>query len=126
MKKITFALVILMLVAFPATAYADGGTTNNPHSFELDMDCEGQTVTVTVPIRHSAAGKVLGGGIAIVHSFYIDFDDDGVFETPDELMWSHLGQGIQTTWCTWRWQDPEYPYYDPYLHGMDIQFVPPQ
>ena len=116
MKKATCALVVLMLAALAVTANAD--VSNNPHSFELDMLCSGYIIHVTVPVINGEGAKVAGGGIAISRTHYIDFNDDGVF-TPDELVafrWN--GQGIETTWCTWTWGN------DPFVHGMDIQFVP--
>ncbi len=120
MKKIVFALVILMLAAFPIKVFADGGITNNPNSFELDMDCDGETVQVTIPVITSNGAKVSGGGIANAFTHYIDFNFNGVFEG-DELVATILhGQGVKTTFCTWTWNN------DPFLHGMDIQFVPPR
>ena len=118
MKKATFALVVLMLAALSGTANA--GVGNNPNSFELDMLCGDQVVHVTVPDIHGEGAKVAGGGIAISRTHYIDFNFNDVFED-DELVASRLnGRGIQTTFCTWTWDN------DPFLHGMDIQFVPPR
>ncbi len=118
MKKMTFALVVMLVAAFTGTASATKiHIDHNPNSFELDMNCDGQTVHTTIPVITAAAGQVAGGGLAIAFTHYIDFDGDGFFE-PDELVASILhGQGVQTTWCTWRWDR------DPFLHGMDIQFI---
>lgn len=116
MKKMTLVLVVLLLAAFPAGASADMG--DNPHSFEVDMNCEGLTVHVTVPVIASLAARVEGDGIATPFTHYIDFNGDGLF-TPNELVFSILnGKGIRTTFCTWRWNA------DPYLHGMDVKFSP--
>jgi hypothetical protein len=116
MKKMTLLLVVLLLAAFSIGASADMG--DNPHSFEVDMNCNGNIVHVTVPVITSLAARVEGDGIATPFTHYIDFNDDGVF-TPDELVFSLLkGKGIRTTFCTWRWDN------DPFLHGMDIKFSP--
>ncbi len=113
MKKMILVFVVLMLAAFIGTANADVG--NNPHSFELDMDCEGQIVHVTVPIKDSAAGQVSDGRIAIVRNYYIDFHDGNGWV----LMFAS-GKGHETIFCTWTWD------IDPFDHGMDIQFAPPK
>lgn len=113
MKKMMLVLVVLMLATFGGTASADVG--NNPHSFELDMLCDGQVVHVTVPITSSAAGQVSDGRIAIVRNYYIDFHDGNGF-----VLVFASGKGHQTTYCTWTWDRDEYG------HAMDIQFVPPK
>ena len=116
MKRMTLVLCVLMLAAFVGTANADVG--NNPNSFELDMNCSGETVHITVPVKMAGAGQVSDGRIGISHSHYIDFNDDGRFED-DELVFAN-GKAHQMTFCTWTWGN------DPYLHGMDIQFVAPK
>jgi len=118
MKKVAFALVVLMLVALAATAAADSG--DNPNSFELDMNCEGETVHVTLPSVHACGGHVEGGGVACPMTHYIDFDFDGLFEADELIGAVPRNGGPQTTWCTWTWGN------DPFTHGMDIQFVPPE
>jgi hypothetical protein len=116
MKKRTFVLVLLMLAAFSVTASA--GVENNPHSFEIDMSCGGQIVHTVVPVINGEGGKTSDGRIAVSRSHYIDFNFDGDF-SPDELVgWRLNGKGIQTTWCTWTWDN------DPFVHGMDVQFLP--
>jgi hypothetical protein len=116
MKKLTIAAVVLMLAVFASTAAADVG--NNPNHFELDMDCEGETVHITVPVITSNGAKVSDGGIAHMRTHYIDFSGNGEFE-PEEAVGSWgMGRSVKTTWCTWTWDS------DPFLHGMDIQFSP--
>jgi hypothetical protein len=118
MKKMTLAFAVLMLAVFSGAANADVG--NNPNSFELDMDCEGEWVHITVPVINAEASQVSDGRVAISRTHYIDFNFNGEFEQ-DELVASILrGRGIQTTFCTWIWDN------DPFVHGMDIQFVPPK
>jgi hypothetical protein len=116
MKKMRFVLVVLLLAAIPVMASA--GVDNNPNSFELDMNCEGQIVHVTVPVINGEGGKVSDGRIAVSRTHYIDFDFDGVFEEDELVVWRLQGQGIRTTFCTWTWDN------DPFVHGMDIQFLP--
>jgi hypothetical protein len=117
MKRMILVLAVLMLAVFPTTAYAGG---NNPNSFELDMNCSGEIVHITVPVITSNGAKVSGGGIANAFTHYIDFNSDGVF-ADDELVATILhGRGVKTTFCTWTWDN------DPFLHGMDIQFIPPR
>lgn len=102
-----------------ATAYADGGVTNNPNHFELEMNCGDTTVLITVPMIMSNGGQVDDGRIAHIRTHYIDFGDGN----GPQLVGSWGGRGNQTVWCTWIWPE-ESPYYDPLLHGMDIQFSP--
>lgn len=118
MKKATLALVVLLLAALASTAAADVGS--NPSSFELVMDCEGGPVYITVPGLMSNGAHVSDGRIAHARTHYIDFDGDGELEEEEGelVVIVGRGQGVQTIWCTWTWDD------DPFLHGMDIQFSP--
>jgi hypothetical protein len=116
MKKATLALVVLLLAALASTAAADVG--NNPNHFELVMYCEGEPVFITVPGFTSNGAHVSDGRIAHARTHYIDFDEDGELEEGELVVTVGRGRGIQTTWCTWTWDD------DPFLHGMDIQFSP--
>jgi len=117
MKKVAFALVVLMLVALTGTAAAD--PSNSPNSFELDMNCEGQTIHVLI-VSLMGAARVEGGGVALARTHYIDFNGDGLFAEDELVGVAGRGQGVETTWCTWTWGN------DPFLHGMDIQFIPPE
>lgn len=116
MKKIMFVLVALMLAAVPVTVYADGGITNNPNHFELNMNCDGEMILVTIP---NAFGMTPGftddGRIAHPRTHKIDFEQDGEWDV--EFLLSQ-GKGFDTVLCTWTWEN------DPYLHGMDVQFTP--
>ena len=116
MKKRTLLLVVLLLAAFPPGAAA--GVGNNPNSFEIEMNCAGQVIHVTVPALMSGGGHVEGGGIATPFTHYIDFNDDGVFEQDELVGFILKGKGVMTTFCTWRWDN------DPFQHGMDIKFSP--
>ena len=117
MKRIMVVFVVLILAVFPTSVFAGG---NNPNSFELDMDCGDKKIHITIPAITSNGAKVFGGGIANAFTHYIDFNLSDTFED-DELVATILhGQGVKTTFCTWKWDN------DPYLHGMDIQFVPPR
>jgi hypothetical protein len=115
MKKVTLALVVLLLAALASTVSAD--VENNPNSFLLVMDCEGEEVAITVPGFPSNGAHVTDGRIAHARTHYIDFDGDG-FQDYDLVETAGRGQGIQTTWCTWTMDG------DPFTHGMDIQFSP--
>ena len=118
MKKMALVFVVLLFAAFVGTANA--GVGNNPNSFVVEMTCGDEIVEVTVPVISGLGAKVTGGGIAVARTHYIDFNFSGTFE-PDELVASNLhGQGIKTVFCTWHWDR------DTFLHGMDIQFVPPK
>ena len=114
MKKIMFILVVLALTAFPTIAYAGDGIQNNPNHFELDMNCDGEYVHVTIPTISSSGGRTEYGVIGHPRTHYIDFGDGNGFQ----LVGSWGGRGNQTVWCTWTWDR------DPFVHGMDIQFSP--
>ncbi len=111
MKKIVFVLVALVLMAFPVTVYAGD---NNPNSFELALHCGGDVIHATIPTITSSGGHTDDGRIGHPRTHYIDFGDGLGFQ----LVGSWGGKGNQTVWCTWTWDN------DPFVHGMDIQFVP--
>ena len=124
MKKIMLVLVALMLMAFPVTVYAEGGIDNNPNHFELDMNCGGEMIHVTIP---SGAGELSGGrtddgivGHPRTHKIDLNYAENGnVFDGTWEYEFVlSKGKGFDTVFCTWTWDR------DPYLHGMDIQFSP--
>jgi hypothetical protein len=116
MKKIMFLLFALLLAAFPATAYADGGINKNPNSFEVDAYCGEQIIHMTVPTSYGfTPGLTDDNRVAHPRTYKEDWNGDGVWEV--NLVLSQ-GRGFNTIFCTWTWDR------DSYLHGMDIQFVP--
>jgi hypothetical protein len=120
MKKVIFALIVIVLFAFPGLANADVGS--NPNNFELALHCGGEVIHVTIPNLASNGGRstdAIEKVVGHVRSHYLDFNGDGEF-TFDERVHFVNGLGYQTTWCTFTWDN------DPFLHGMDIQFVPPK
>jgi hypothetical protein len=111
MKKTLLVLVVLMIAMLPTQVYA---VDKNPNSFELDMNCGGEIVHITVPALMSNAGLTDDGRIGHARTHYIDFNDGNGFQ----LIGSWGGRGNQTVWCTWTWDN------DPFVHGMDMQFSP--
>lgn len=120
MKKIMLTLILIVVFAFPGLANADVG--NNPNNFELYLHCENEIVHVIIPNLASNGGRTteaIEKVVGHVRSHYLDFNEDGEF-TLDERVHYVNGLGYQTTWCTFTWDK------DPFVHGMDIQFVPPK
>lgn len=127
MKKIMVILVVLVLITFPTPASAGDGILNNPNHIELDMNCEGDMIHVIIP---SSAGGSSGGrtedgivGHPRTHKIDINYAEngnefDGTWEYEFVLA---KGKGFDTIFCTWTWAYDEFQF----LHGMDIQFVPP-
>ena len=114
MKKIMFVLVVLTLIAFPVTVFADDGITNNPNHFELDMYCQDSIIHAVVPNYYGLTPGFTDDG-RIVHpvTHLIDYEQDGTWDV--EFMLSH-GKKFDTVFCTWTWDNDEY------LHGMDVWF----
>lgn len=114
MKKMIFILVVLALAAFPAPVFADGGITNNPNSFEVDIYCAGETIHAKIPNFYGVTpGFTDDGRVAHAITHKIDFEPDGSWDV--EVILSK-GKAFDTVFCTWTWEN------DPYLHGMDIWF----
>lgn len=117
MKKLIVGLAaVLLLVALAVPASA--GVENNPNHFYIVMHCGDQVIGALVPVIAGEGAKCSDGRIAISRSHYIDFNFDGVFSQDELVAWRLNGKGIETTWCTWTWTN------DPFVHGMDVQFVP--
>lgn len=115
MKKMMFILAVLALAGFPSPVFADGGITNNPNYFEIELNCSGQPpIHVTVPNSYGMTpGFTDDGRVTHPVTFKIDYDWNGTWDI--DIMLSH-GKAFDTVFCTWTWDR------DSYLYGMDIWF----
>ena len=113
MKRIALVLGLLLLVALTSTVDAEG-IENNPNSFELDMNCEGEIIHVIIPGIMANAGRDAEMMIGHVRTHLIDFEQDGIWDLSFTFA---KGKGFDTVFCTWTWDK------DNFLHGMDMHFV---